>query len=206
MTLAPPSAARTCALDLTRWNRAGLTRFRYVDGNAAGLAGGTAASRSSASICAASTRTNAHAGEHGATCSRRPVVRMADLPRTAMPRYADAVAWDDAVCRPCPAAAREPPARAIARLLAQYGRPLAGLCLGDHARLRPCRACAARPPRRLCQRGLSAHGDAVGQSAQARRDGELPADAAGLRRRRPWRSIARPGDGRRHRDRRAASP
>ena len=35
MTLAPPVGRPNYRSDLTRWNRAGLTRFQYVDGNAA---------------------------------------------------------------------------------------------------------------------------------------------------------------------------
>ncbi len=35
MTLAPPNGRPHYRADLTRWNRAGLTRFQYVDGNAA---------------------------------------------------------------------------------------------------------------------------------------------------------------------------
>ena len=35
MTLQPPIGRDDFRFDLTRWNRAGLTRLRYVDGNAA---------------------------------------------------------------------------------------------------------------------------------------------------------------------------
>ena len=178
--------APTCALDLTRWNRAGLTRFQYVDGDARGVARG-AADRAPRPLSARRRPGGAHAGELARPVHAEPAVRVGPVAGdrdAALCRRA--LAWAD-LSAGLPGAAGDCRAAQSRGFSTNTTSASPRLWLGDHARLRPRRARAARPPRRLCQRGLSAHRDAVGQCPQARGDGELPAGAACFRRRRPSR-------------------
>jgi len=116
MTLAPPSGRPGYRSDLTRWNRAGLTRFQYVDGNAPvwleELRLGMLA------FYLRGINPEEREPEKWRELFMRPVSDW-ELPGP-MRRYADAVAWADLL--PAAPAKQENASARNRRLLDQYGR------------------------------------------------------------------------------------
>lgn len=116
MTLKPPIGREDARFDLTRWNRAGLTRLRYVDGNAAvwleelrlGLL----------SHYLRGIDPNDRLPEKWRDLFTRAVSewQLAEDPAT----YAEAVSWSDLL--PVPPVAVETAGARNRRLVAQYGR------------------------------------------------------------------------------------
>ena len=175
MTLAPPIGRPDYRLDLTRWNRAGLTRFQYVDGNAPvwleELRLGMLA------LYLRGIDPEEREPEKWRELFMKPVSEW-DLPGP-MQRYADAVAWAELL--PAVPAKPENASARNRRLLDQYARApseygweiMRAFARAAHVLLGHADAYA--------NEGYLRTRDAVGQSAQARRDGELPAGAAGFR-------------------------
>jgi Baseplate J-like protein len=117
MTLVPPIGRPRYRSDLTRWNRAGLTRFQYVDGNAPvwleELRLGMLA------LFLRGIDPEHREPEKWRDLFMKPVSDW-DLP-TPMQRYVDAVAWAELL----PAAPTKPENASVRnrRLVDQYGRP-----------------------------------------------------------------------------------
>ena len=116
MTLAPPIGRPDYRVDLTRWNRAGLRRFQYVDGNAPvwleELRLGMLA------LYLRGIDPEEREPEKWRELFTKPVSEW-DLPGP-MQRYADAVAWAELV--PAAPAKPENASARNRRLLEQYAR------------------------------------------------------------------------------------
>jgi hypothetical protein len=117
MTLVPPVGRPRYRSDLTRWNRAGLTRFQYVDGNAPvwleELRLGMLA------LFLRGIDPEHREPEKWRDLFMKPVSDW-DLP-TPIQRYVDAVAWAELL--PAPPAKPENAGLRNRRLVEQYGRP-----------------------------------------------------------------------------------
>lgn len=117
MTLAPPVGRPNYRSDLTRWNRAGLTRFQYVDGNAA-----VWLEELRIGMLALYLR-GIDPEEREPEKWRELFMKAAadwELPGP-MRRYSEAIAWSDIL--PTPPAKPENTSGRSRRLLDQYGRP-----------------------------------------------------------------------------------